>query len=131
MTEKLNTPEREAIKLQLASGNSIRRVARITGRSRPTVAKVKKDHHSAIEELQTQLAGDFMELANRLVSSIDEETIKKAPLQARVVSAGIAVDKSRLISGQSTENYAVLHAKAAFEAAESWGDGHRMQESED
>lgn len=62
-------------------------------------------------------------LAARTLASITNGDLAKAGLRDKVVASGILIDKSRLVQGQSTGNYLVIHADAARTAAECWGDG--------
>ena len=55
---------------------------------------------------------------------LDGDAIKgSSALQAASVM-GICIDKSRLISGQSTSNSLIIHASASDTACTRWGDGH-------
>jgi hypothetical protein len=124
MERNLDTTEKAVIKQQLASGKSCRSVARNTGRSKEAVRQIKHKYSDDIQSMQTRIADSLMELAENTLSSIDAEVIGKAGLKDRVLSASIAIDKSRLLTGQSTSNSLILHAAACFSSAESWGNGH-------
>jgi hypothetical protein len=65
---------------------------------------------------QKVLAASCFSLAAAITGSIDQETIEEAGLRDRVVSAGILVDKGRLMSGLATEHHAHAHK---LEAAHS------------
>jgi hypothetical protein len=78
---------------------------------------------ATVETYQTRQADILDGLAARTLASITNDDLAKAGLRDKVVATGILIDKSRLIKGQSTGNYLVLHANAARTAAEAWGDG--------
>jgi hypothetical protein len=63
-------------------------------------------------------------LAAKTLASITNGDFEKAGLRDKVVATGILIDKSRLVSGASTQNHLVVHASAASTAANEWGDGH-------
>ena len=63
----------------------------------PELTDFRQHKDMAFENLQQQIA-----------KTIDEETIKAAPLLARVTAMGILEDKTRLIRGQATGNINVL-----------------------
>ena len=50
------------------------------------------------------LAAKMQVVAHEIIDSIDFAAIQRAGLKDRTVAAGVLVDKSRLLSGQSTEN---------------------------
>jgi hypothetical protein len=73
-------------------------------------------------EYKSRQAEIFDATAARIVASISVEDLEKAPLQAKVMSAAIMTDKSRLVSGQSTQNHAIA---AFFAAVVDSADGDR------
>jgi hypothetical protein len=108
MIEKPDLAEIEAVKLQLAAGKSIRAVARNTGRSRDTVTQIKKRHESDIQEIQARLADSFFETAERALTHITDEKLQTANARDLGILSGVMTDKARLLSGESTQNVAVL-----------------------
>jgi hypothetical protein len=52
-------------------------------------------------------------LQHRIIKSITEQDIQKAPLAARMMAIGISYDKERLERGQSTNNIIQLHGDIA------------------
>ena len=60
-----------------------------------------------VERIKTGLPNKAYFLANTVMSSINDDDIKKASLLQKTTAAGIMIDKARLIDGQSTENQAV------------------------
>lgn len=108
MREKTDLAEIEAVKLQLAAGKSIRAVARNTGRARDTVSQIKQRHESDIQEIQARLADKFLDTAERALTHITDEKLQTANARDLGILSGVMVDKSRLLSGESTQNVAVL-----------------------
>lgn len=62
----------------------------------------------ALNDFRAHKDTAFESLQHRIMQTIDEETIKQAPLLARVTAIGIAEDKIRLFRGQATSNINVL-----------------------
>ena len=65
-----------------------------------TLAEYKENKDAVFEHLQ-----------QKIIKSIADEDIKKAPFGSRVTAAAILEDKIRLVRGQSTENKSVLVAE--------------------
>jgi hypothetical protein len=89
-----------------ALGYSCRHIARELGRSPHTVARLLKTPE-VIAEVSTQkleLADLFEKLTRETLESITTSDIEEASLLQRVTSAGIMVDKTRLLRGESTSN---------------------------
>lgn len=126
-TDKLDLLEKEAIKTALAAGKSVRHVSKLTGRSRPTIDKVKADYKEDIQALSERLADSFFETAERALAHISTEKLMNSNARDLGVLAGICTDKGRLISGASTENFVLIHATACIKSAEDWGDGHVIE----
>jgi len=62
-----------------------------------------------LQEFQESKAEIYDALQHRLLQSITDEHIAKAPVYPRIISAGILEDKARTIRGQATSiNVAVL-----------------------
>jgi CRISPR/Cas system CSM-associated protein Csm2 small subunit len=60
------------------------------------------------EEFKAHRADVFAGLQHRILKNITDEEIKKAPLQVKMMSVGIAYDKERLERGESTENIGIV-----------------------
>ncbi len=105
----LDLYEIEQIKVLKASGLSYCAVAKKVGRSNKTVKRCCMDPRNAeeIKEIQRELAGYFEDLSMRLITSISDEDIERLNGYQRVIAAGIAVDKCRLIRNESTENISI------------------------
>ena len=57
-----------------------------------------------MQELKAEIANLYEDLSKKILVSISDEDIKKANLRDRLISAGIATDKSQLLKGGSTQN---------------------------
>lgn len=114
--------------------------ARLQGRSYKEIADAQgvkpQSVHTAIAPILEKLASpevvdmyrnkqaDILDgMAARTLASITDGDLEKAGLRDKVVATGILIDKSRLISGASTQNHLVIHANASNLAATGWGDG--------
>lgn len=89
-----------------ALGYSTRHIARELQRSPHTVARLLKTPE-VIAEVSTQkleLSDLFEKLTRETLESITMADIQDASLLQRVTSAGIMVDKTRLLRGESTSN---------------------------
>lgn len=106
----LTIGEKEQIKLMIADGNSFNAVAHEIRRDPKTVKRYASDPQVATEitEKQRNLAGCYQRLAERMLDSITDADISRINAYQRTVSAGIATDKLRLLTDQSTENIAVI-----------------------
>lgn len=61
------------------------------------------------------LSAEFKLKALKIIKSVDDKDIQKANLRDKLISAGVAVDKFRLIDGESTENVSVTHLSGSLE----------------
>jgi hypothetical protein len=69
--------------------------------------------HNKIQDYKSNRVDILAGVQHRLISSITDEDIKKAPLGSRILAACQLYDKERLESGLSTGNLAVIHADIA------------------
>lgn len=60
--------------------------------------------HNLIHDYKSNRADIFAGLQHRLLQSITDEDIKKAPIGSRVLAAAQIYDKERLERGESTQN---------------------------
>lgn len=106
--------EIEQIKVLKASGLSYYAVAKKVGRDHKTVKRCCQDPRNAeeIKVIQQELASYFEDLSMRLITSVTDEDIQKLNGYQRIISAGICVDKLRLLRNESTENISIeaIHA---------------------
>ena len=82
-------------------------IAQRVGCDKANVHRVLKrflgdNSESDLAEFQQAKADVYDRIQLRTLMSIDDATISKAPLMARVTSAAILEDKARLIRGQAT-----------------------------
>ncbi len=106
----LTVAELEKAKALSALGKSYRQIGLELDRSDKTIKKAltkTPEVIAEVRELKEEIAAMYDDLAQRILKSISDETIKEARLRDRVISAGVCTDKSRLISGQSTANVAL------------------------
>jgi predicted DNA-binding protein YlxM (UPF0122 family) len=117
--QKINV--QKAIKARLA-GQSFQEIATAQGVSKSTVhdriAPLIKALPNAEEmaEIHKTQADCYAVLAYRAVHAITNEKLENSSARDLSIVAGVATDKSRLISGQSTQNTAVIVAAAVIEA---------------
>ena len=116
----LDLYEIEQIKVLKASGISYTAVAKKVGRDHKTVKRCCMDPRNAeeIKEIQRELAGYFEDLGVRLITSISDEDILKLNCYQRVIAAGIAVDKFRLLRNESTSNISIATIDANIEESD-------------
>ena len=105
----LTVEEQEQIKVLHAEGRTYHAIAKRLGRSPHTVKAflVTPEVQEKVAEIKQELGDMFEGLAKRMIVSITDEDIKKLDAYRRTLSGGIAVDKARLLKGQSTENVSV------------------------
>ena len=121
--DRLNIEELEQIKALRASGLTYHAIAKRIGRDAKTVKKacLQPGMANNIEVMKKKLADHFEDLAYRLITSIKDEDIEKTNTYQRVVSAGISVDKMRLLREQSTANVSLLALLSAIDRNERKG----------
>jgi hypothetical protein len=112
--------EIEQIKVLKASGLSFYAVAKKVGRNHKTIKRCCMNPRNAeeIKVIQQELAGYFEDLSMRLITSISDEDIEKLNGYQRIISAGICVDKLRLLRNESTENISIAAIDATIEELE-------------
>jgi hypothetical protein len=112
--ESLTLAEQEKAKVFHAEGRTYHSIAKSLKRSPHTIKKylIKPEVVPEIQRVKKELADMFEDLAIRMINSISPEDISKINAYQRTLSGGIAIDKMRLLRGQSTErvDYAVLTA---------------------
>ena len=65
-----------------------------------------------ISAYKSSRADVFAALQIRILDSIEEDDLKKAPLQSKMWSVGVLYDKERLETGQSTQNIGVNEVRS-------------------
>jgi len=104
--KSLTVQEIEKAKVLFASGLTYHAVSVELGRDPKTIKKVLSTPEvvAEVQELKAEIASLYEDLSKRILVSISDEDIKKANLRDRLISAGIATDKSQLLKGGSTQN---------------------------
>ncbi len=113
----LTVSEIENIKVLKASGLTHYAISKRVGRSVKCIKRCSENPRNAeeIKEIQSELAGYFEDLTMRLLTSISDSDIDKLSGYQRMISAGISVDKSKLLRNESTHNVSldVIHSNMA------------------
>ncbi len=109
--QHLNTGELEEIKVLAAAGLSHRAISRKIGRDHKTIAAACRRPGMApqIKQVKVALADRFESIAVRMLTAISKKDIMALDGYKKTLSAAIAADKMRLLSGQSTENILAIH----------------------
>jgi hypothetical protein len=110
---------------------STTQIGKLVDCSHVNVVKVLQRYGIAQQEVndyKSNRADIIAGLQSRLLSSVTDEDIKKAPLGSRVLAAAQLYDKERLERGQSTENITQIHGdiakiKAAMQNKSDGGQG--------
>ena len=120
--EPISKPKRQrkvnvssALKLKIDNKLSYQQIADIQGVHKSAIHQAIKDLLPT-EETQTykqQRADILANLQTKIIKSIDDADIKKAPFGSRILAMAQLIDKERLERGQSTENIAQIHADIA------------------
>jgi hypothetical protein len=105
-----------AVIAQLGTGKTIREVAKINGMSTATVLRFKQELGSVdtindeVNTIKKGLSRKVWRIGDMLADSIIDhpEVIDNAALSQRMVGLGIAVEKGRLMDGESTQNNGLL-----------------------
>lgn len=123
----LNTEELEQIKMLRAEGLTHHAIGKRISRDQKTVKKacLQPGMVEGIEARKKELADFFEELAQRIMDSITEEDIRKINAYQRIISAGISVDKMRLLREQSTQNISLQALHAMLERKELEKEGQK------
>lgn len=117
--QKLNT--KKALQAKLA-GQSYQQIADAQGVHKATVHRhllpilMKMPNAQEMAEVKQRAADLCAYQADRIIANISDEDVANASLQQKATSAAILIDKSRLISGESTANIAILVSSAVRES---------------
>lgn len=112
--------EKKKIALLAAAGKSNRQIGREIGRAANTVKKHLQvpEVIADVQDMQLVLADRFEQTSLRALDFITDEKLDKSSARDLGILAGVCLDKSRVITGQSTQNVAVLIANAVIESDE-------------
>ena len=124
----LMAEEKERAKILAASGQSLRRIARATGRDRSTVTRYlfRPEVRKLVAVNREQLAGMFDSVAHQTLAGVTAEDVERATLQQKLVSAGIAVDKAALLRGEAPMSINLNLFADVAEAIRALRDGNRL-----
>lgn len=111
---RMSTEETQQAVLLAAQGKTPHAIGKALGRDEKTIKKELSKPETVLQVVDAQeyLAGLFEQRAVEYMESITTEDILKMDAYKRTLSAGIAIDKARLIKGQSNVNMAVVIASA-------------------
>lgn len=111
---RMTTEEKQQAVLLAAQGMTAHAIGKNLSRDEKTIKKELTKPETALKVVDAQeyLAGLFEQRAVEYMESITTEDILKMDAYKRTLSAGIAIDKARLIKGQSNVNMAVVIASA-------------------
>lgn len=117
---RMTTEEKQQAVLLAAQGMTPHAIGKALRRDEKTVKKELKKPETQLQvvDAQVHLAGLFEQRAVEYMESITTEDILKMDAYKRTLSAGIAIDKARLIKGQTNVNMAVVIAQACIESME-------------
>jgi hypothetical protein len=115
--ESLTTEEKQKVLILSAQGLTNFAISKRLNRSHHTIKKeiVKPESQVQVADIQERLADKFEQLSERILDAVCDADLEKATLQQKAISAGVMLDKSRLIRGQSSMNFAVIMASAVIE----------------
>ncbi len=116
----LNQKEISQIKVMKASGLTHFAISQKINRDPKTVKSccLKPEIAVEIEEMKQDLADMFEDMARQLIASISYDDILKINAYQRMVSAGIATDKMRLLRNESTTNVSIENINLSKEETE-------------
>lgn len=109
-----------------AKGKSYQEIADSFGVTKTTAHRVvtgllqKLPTKTEIQVMRETMADHLTVEAYKAVVSMSDEDRAKASLKDKALTAAVLIDKHRLITGQSTQNIAVMMAKAVVEAQEQF-----------
>lgn len=120
--KKIDKTTQNNVALLAAHGASVTKISKQTGLHHNTVKKVLAVESviATKEEIEKQLSDMFLDTSKRALRAISDDKLEKSGARDLGILAGICIDKSRLISGASTENIAVIMATAVIEAGKQW-----------
>ena len=95
----------------ISRGQSNADIARLFGVSAQAVSQFIQRHDTqlaCLKDADAYLSAKLKAVTIETIDSIDMSCIQKAGLRDRVISAGVMIDKQRLIDGQSTANISMF-----------------------
>jgi hypothetical protein len=127
-TRKLTDRQKVILKTkQEHPGLTVREIGAIADCTHANVIHTLKRYginQEHLREFKSNRADILAGLQHRLLNSLTDEDIKKAPMGSRVLAAAQLFDKERLQNDLSTQNLASVHADvAAMKALQDKGKG--------
>jgi len=110
MTRYMNQEEKETAKVLFANGSTIFQIAQAMRRSSHAIKRclAPEEVQLEIQDIKERLIRKYQEIAERCTDRLLEPgTLDQSSPRDLATISGISVDKSRLLSGQSTENVAI------------------------
>lgn len=110
-------------------GLSYREIGELLGCSKQNISQRLDAIGYAPERLKNfhkNRADIFSFLQSKILNSIDEDAIQKAPLNLKVVSAGILYDKERLERGKSSQNISIVEVQGSIKELQDQADKLRQ-----
>jgi hypothetical protein len=113
----MTTEEWQRVNILSAQGLTPNAIGLEIGRDRKTVLSHLQKPESQVQvfDIRERLGLKYLELAEKVINRVTDETIDKSSLQQIAVISGILFVKFRLATGQSTQNTAVIMASAIME----------------
>ena len=109
--------KQKIIDMAIANPNlSHGQIADLTDLSRGRVSQILGEYHVCAETAQNYADNEAIllrDLRRRIYNQITDKKLESAPMQNLMVGMAIAIEKDRLISGQSTSHIVSLHADLA------------------
>ena len=93
------------------------------GRDRKTVLAhlQKPGNPEQVADIHSRLADKFEQMSERILDAVCDADLEKASLRDKAISAGVMLDKSRLMKGRATSHITIMFQ--AIEAACSGSNG--------
>ncbi len=115
------------------TGKSYREIAEIVGGNKDVIHRQIRHllPTETTEEFKKNRADILAQLQCKILSSIDDADIKKAPFGSRILAMAQIYDKERLERGQSTDNVGVLVAGIKDLQSRRWGTQDDQVEGND
>jgi hypothetical protein len=114
MNTHLDKLEYDEIATLYAAGKTPHSIGKLLGRDPKTISKALKnpDVMDLVDERRLALGEQFSHLAHRALQSITDIDLEKMNAYQKTLISSISYDKHRLATGQSTQNFAVIFARA-------------------
>lgn len=117
-TKRLDKSTKNNIALLAAHGATVTKISKQTGLHHTSIKRALQEPSviATREQIEKELSEMFMDTSRRAIQAISDEKLDKSNARDLGILAGVCLDKSRLITGQSTQNIAQLMASYVVEA---------------